>query len=368
MSKKIRNIACTVIFLAFIFALGAACFLREPVEVLVSERRKAAQMPEASVESVMDKSFFDDFESFLTDQFFMRDGFRSINAAIRMTLLRQTDNNKVYLADGHISEFQSVLNENSVKATADKLNSIYDKYIKGKNAKVYCSVVPDKNYYLAEKNGYPSLDYGRMLDIFTSEIKNMEYIDISDCLTIDDYYKTDSHWRQENIGAVVDRLGEKMGFATKPIDEYRAEKITDFEGVYAPRLAIGKMSDEIIALSSDVTDSAKVFNLETNKTTWGVYDKTKLSGYDKYEYYLSGAAAFLTVENPLAEEKKELVIFRDSFGSSLVPLMLEGYSKITVVDIRYISPQILGEYVDFTDCDVLFIYNTLILNQSNILK
>lgn len=368
MGRKIRSIICIVCFLVFVFSLGAACFLREPVEVLVSERRKAAQMPEASVESVMDKSFFDDFESFITDQFFMRDGFRSINAAIRMKLLRQTDNGKVYLAEGHISEFQSVLNENSVRATADKLNSIYDKYIKGKNAKVYCSVVPDKNYYLAEKNGYPSLDYGKMLDIFTSEIKNMEYIDISDCLTIDDYYKTDSHWKQENLGAVVDRLSEKMGFATKPIDEYRAEKITDFEGVYAPRLAIGKMSDEIVALSSEVTDSAKVFNLETNKTMQGVYDKEKLGGYDKYEYYLSGAAAFLTVENPLAKEKKELVVFRDSFGSSLIPLMLEGYSKITVVDIRYISPQILGEYVDFTDCDVLFIYNSLILNQSNILK
>lgn len=368
MGKKIRNIICTVCFSAFIVALGAACFLREPVEILVSERRKAAQMPEASVESVIDKSFFDDFESYLTDQFFMRDGFRSINAAIRMKLLRQTDNNKVYLAEGHISEFQSVLNENSVKATADKLNSIYDKYIKGKNAKVYCSVVPDKNYYLAEKNGFPSLDYVRMLDIFTSEVKNMEYIDIFDCLTADDYYKTDSHWKQENLAAVVDRFGEKMGFKVKPFEEYKSEKITDFEGVYAPRLAIGKMKDEIIALSSDVTDSAKVFNLETNKTTQGVYDKSKLSGYDKYEYYLSGAAAFLTVENPLAEVKKELVVFRDSFGSSLVPLMLEGYSKITVIDIRYISPQILGEYVDFTDCDVLFIYNTLILNQSNILK
>ncbi|MBQ2974320.1 MAG: hypothetical protein IJE19_08190 [Clostridia bacterium] len=368
MAKKIRNIICTVCFSAFIVALGAACFLREPVEILVSERRKAAQMPEASVESVMDKSFFDDFESYLTDQFFMRDGFRSINAAIRMKLLRQTDNNKVYLAEGHISEFQSVLNEKSVKATAEKLNSIYDKYIKGKNARVYFSVVPDKNYYLAEKNGFPSLDYGRMLDIFTSEVMNMEYIDIFDCLTADDYYRTDSHWKQENLAAVVDRLGEKMGFKVRPFDEYKSEKITDFEGVYAPRLAIGKIKDEIIALSSDVTDSAKVFNLEINKTTQGVYDKSKLSGYDKYEYYLSGAAAFLTVENPLAEEKKELVVFRDSFGSSLVPLMLEGYSKITVIDIRYISPQILGEYVDFTDCDVLFIYNTLILNQSNILK
>ncbi len=368
MGKKIRNIACIVCFSVFIFALGAACLLREPVEILVSERRKAQQMPEASVESVMDKSFFDDFEKYLTDQFPLRDGFRTVNAAIRMKLLRQTDNSKVYLSDGHISEFQSTLSESSVKSVADKLNSIYEKYIKDANAKVYYSVVPDKNYYLAEKNGFPSLDYDKMLGIFHSEIKNMEYIDIFDCLTADDYYTTDSHWKQENLSAVVDRLSQKMGFKTRSFSDYKIQKIANFEGVYAPRLALGSMSDEIITLSSDVTDNAKVFNLETNKTAQGVYDMSKLSGYDKYEVYLSGAAAFLTLENPLAEEKRELVVFRDSFGSSLVPLMLEGYSKITVVDIRYISPQILGEYVDFTNCDVLFIYNTLILNQSNILK
>lgn len=368
MGKKIRSIACIVIFSVFIFALGAACFLREPVEILVSERRKAAQMPGISADSVMDKSYFDDFEKFLTDQFPLRDGFRTVNAAIRMKLLRQTDNSKVYLADGHISEFQSTLSEKSVKNAAYKLNSIYEKYIKDTNAKVYYSVVPDKNFYLAEKNGFPSLDYNKMLEIYHSEIKNMEYIDIFDCLTADDYYTTDSHWKQENLSAVVDRLSKKMGFEARPFSDYKAQKIADFEGVYAPRLALGKMSDEIITLTSPVTDGARVFNLETNKTTQGVYDMSKLSGYDKYEVYLSGAAAFLTVENPLAEEKRELVVFRDSFGSSLVPLMLEGYSKITVIDIRYIAPQILGEYVDFTNCDVLFIYNTLILNQSNILK
>ena len=111
-----------------------------------------------------------------------------------------------------------------------------------------------------------------------------------------------------------------------------------------------------------------VYNLEPDKTTVGVYDRAKLKGNDKYDVYLSGAAALLTVENTLASSKKELVVFRDSFGSSLAPLLLEGYSKITLVDLRYFSSQLLGEYVDFTNADVLFIYNTQIINQSSLLK
>ncbi len=364
--KKIISIIC---FAAFIFTLGIACFAKEPVQVLVSERRKAAQFPEFSVEAVMDKSFFNGLEDFLADQFPLRDTFRSIKAAIQLRILNQSDNNGIYTADGHISELDYTLNETSVENAAKKLNDIYGKYIEGKDAECYFSVVPDKNYYLAEKNGYPSLDYGRMVEIYTSGVKNMEYIDIFDCLTLDNYYKTDSHWKQQEIGAVVKKLGEKMGFEAKPSDYYTAEKLTDFEGVYAPRLALGGgFKDEIITMNSSATDGAKVWNLETNKVTQGVYDKSKLESGDKYDVYLQGAAALLTVENPAATEKKELVIFRDSFGSSLAPLMLDGYSKITLVDLRYISSQMLGEFVDFSGCDVLFIYNTQILNQSSLLK
>ncbi len=366
MGKKIRNIISVSFFFTFIVALGLTCFLREPVDILVSERRKAAKFPEFSIEAVMDKSFFDGLEDYMTDQFPLRDVFRGIKAQIQLKLLGQKDNNGIYLADGHISELHSKLNEESVKKAAEKLNSIYSQYLEGKNTKCYYSVIPDKNYFLAEKNGYPSLDYDRLNEVYTSGVKNMKYIDIYSTLDIDDYFTTDSHWKQESINETVQKLGSEMGFAVR--NDYSIKKLADFKGVYSPRLAMGNMSDEIYALSSPSTENSTVFNLETNKTTLGVYDMAKLNGNDKYDVFLSGAAAFLEINNPTVTKKRELVVFRDSFGSSLVPLMLEGYSKITVVDLRYISSQILGEYVDFENCDVLFIYNTQIINQSSLLK
>jgi hypothetical protein len=71
----------------------------------------------------------------------------------------------------------------------------------------------------------------------------------------------------------------------------------------------------------------------------------------------------MTIENPNAGNDKELVIFRDSFGSSLAPLLVENYSKITLVDIRYVSSENIGRFIGFSDnCDVLFMYNTGTLN------
>ena len=95
---------------------------------------------------------------------------------------------------------------------------------------------------------------------------------------------------------------------------------------------------------------------------------TKLESPDLYEVFLSGAQPLLTVENPAGEAGRELVLFRDSFGSSLAPLLLQGYSKVTLVDIRYMHPDQVGDYVNFHSQDVLFAYSTLILNSGRSLK
>ena len=94
----------------------------------------------------------------------------------------------------------------------------------------------------------------------------------------------------------------------------------------------------------------------------------KAYGKDPYEMFLSGSLSLITIENPNATTDKELVIFRDSFGSSIAPLLVEGYAKITLVDIRYITSDLVGRFIDFENQDVLFLYSTLVLNNSVTLK
>lgn len=99
-----------------------------------------------------------------------------------------------------------------------------------------------------------------------------------------------------------------------------------------------------------------------------VYDEAKLGSRDLYDIFLSGSEPLLTIENPDADTEKELVLFRDSFGSSLAPLLLQGYRKVTLVDIRYMDPKLLSNYVNFQNADVLFLYSTLVLNSSGALR
>jgi hypothetical protein len=76
----------------------------------------------------------------------------------------------------------------------------------------------------------------------------------------------------------------------------------------------------------------------------------------------------VTVENPNGNTGKELIIFRDSFASSLAPLLMEGYDKITLIDLRYLASINVGRFVEFTDQDVLFLYSSNLVNNGKQVK
>ena len=83
---------------------------------------------------------------------------------------------------------------------------------------------------------------------------------------------------------------------------------------------------------------------------------------------IAGAISGVTIENDKSRTEKELIVFRDSYASSLIPLLVSEYSKITMIDTRYISPKILSDYIDFEGKDILFMYSTMVINNSISLK
>ena len=117
-------------------------------------------------------------------------------------------------------------------------------------------------------------------------------------------------------------------------------------------------------MTNETIENCNTYNYE-KKASGQIYTETNSA--DKYDIFVSGATSLVSIENPNAKSDKELLLFRDSFGSSLAPLLVENYKKITLIDLRYISSTLLANYIEFKDQDVLFMYSTTVLNQ-NILK
>ena len=94
----------------------------------------------------------------------------------------------------------------------------------------------------------------------------------------------------------------------------------------------------------------------------------KFDGKDMYEGFLSGTQGILRIENPNPTTDRELIMVRDSFGSAIAPLLVQGYRSVTLVDIRSVQIDFLDKFIDFHGQDVLFLYSTLVLNNSSTLK
>ena len=333
-------------------------------ELSDSERRPLAQLPDVSLDSVADGKFMKDFEKFSLDQFPLRDGFRTIKSLFHYHVLGQKDNNDIYVHDGYAAKQEYPMNVDSVNRALERFNHIYEKYLE--DSKVYMTVVPDKGYYLAEQAGQLAMDYEALFDRMETGMPWAQHIDLTGSLSLTDYYRTDTHWRQENLLPAAQTICDVLG-VTAP--ERIPATVLDrpFYGVYYGQAALPMEPDAQAILEYDYLKSCTVYDHETGKTT-SVYNMTKLDSRDLYDVFLSGARALLTIENPGGQAGKELIVFRDSFGSSMVPLLIQDYSKVTLVDTRYISSDLLDRYMDFHGQDVLFLYSALILNSSSAIK
>lgn len=361
--KRKSLLQLSVLCLVF-FGLAVWCWVKPAKAASETERRTLAQAPKLTGESVRSGEFMTDFESYTLDQFPLRDDFRSVKSALSLGLFRNLDKDGLYLAKGHAGKLIYPRQEPMLEHSAERFSYLYETYLKDTGSKVYFSMVPDKGAYLAAQTGRLSLDYEAFAEAIQEKTGNtMTYVEISDLLSLDSYYRTDPHWKQETLVPVAQRLGEAMGVELP--GEYRQETLGPFTGAYAGQLALPVQADTLRYLTNETLENCIVTSYATGSPKEGfLYDFEKTSGRDPYEFFLSGSQPLLVIENPNAKTDRELILFRDSFGSSLGPLLAEGYARVTLVDIRYVKSEVLGSFLDFHGQDVLFLYSTLLLNDS----
>ena len=363
MKQKVSSIGC-ILLLALWGALTLGAWFASPKAVSESERRPLAQFPAFDLQKPGE--FIGKFEDFSLDQFPLRDSFRRLKSLFHYNVLNQKDNNQIYLVDGYAAKMEYPLNTASVNRALGKFQKIYETCLKGNCENIVFAVVPDKGYYLAQPNGYLSMDYETLFSMVQG-LEWAQYVDLTELLRPEDYYRTDTHWRQEKIQSVAQALLTALGREPGEENYTPVNLERPFYGVYYGQAALPMEPETMTILTSDTLEDCIVTNLETGKAA-GIYDMAKLTSPDLYDVYLSGAVSLMTIDNPNAPDQKELIVFRDSFGSSLVPLLAQSYSRITLVDIRYVSSQMLDSFLTFDNQDVLFLYSTLILNNSATLK
>ncbi|MBE6944074.1 MAG: hypothetical protein E7453_07450 [Ruminococcaceae bacterium] len=360
MRKETKNFIVTLTYVCFTAFFVAMCICAglNPRAQSESERRPLAQFPEnITAKGLFDGSVIEKFDAFTVDQFPLRERFRGLKAAFQYQVLGLKENNGLALQDGYFAKITPEFTEGLVDGSIERLSYVYEKLVSGKT---YVCLVPDKNYYLGRDYGYPMPDYEAVIQKLQTALPGAQYVDIFDALSLESYYRTDTHWRQERLLPVAEKLCAALGVPVGK--DYTKNTLEGFKGVYYGQSAMSPEPDALVYLTNDTLADCTVYDYETGKHT-GIYNPEKFGGKDGYDVFLGGTKALLRIDNPNAKIDRELVVFRDSFGSSLIPLLVQGYQSVYVVDIRYVMPDALPQYIDMGGKDTLFLYSGLILDQ-----
>ncbi len=377
MNKKIRAVGA-VLVVALWLSLTLGAWFGAPEKYSQAEKRPLAQMPQLNADTLFGTNdqgvhpFMDGFEDYALDQFPLRDSFRSIKALFHGYVLQQSDNNGYYYKDGYLAKQDLALNTmaNSDLLAVDQklqvINKLYAASMAESGSKFYVSMVPDKSFYLAQKYGFPSLDYSILENKLKAGLPWAEYLDITPTLELADFYRTDTHWAQENLLPTVQYLCQAMGVTGPSAESFTPVKVDKpFYGVYHAQAALPNVvPDTMYVMESPIFDGVTYTVDGMPKTD--VYNMALLNSDDQYNIFLSGAKNGLVVmENPNATTDRHLILIRDSFGSAIAPLFAGDYAKITLIDLRVMSTPVLARFVDFQNADVLVLLSALALNNAD---
>ena len=163
-------------------------------------------------------------------------------------------------------------------------------------------------------------------------------------------------------------LCEALNMPAPAMEEFSLRELSKpFYGVYYGQAALPMKPEKLTVLESRRLEKCRVYHYATD--TYGqVYDFQKEESKDLYDVFLSGPQSLLRIENPNTEADRELIIFRDSFGSAIAPLLVSEYKTVTLVDIRYITQDTLEQHLQFNGQDVLFLYSASVINNSSTIK
>ncbi|MDR1589304.1 MAG: hypothetical protein LBS51_03840 [Oscillospiraceae bacterium] len=361
-----RQILVAVVFVAILGGFFVLNRLITPPDVSQSERRELAKLPELTISTLASGEFMDGFESFASDSFVFRDGLRTVRAASVFGLFLQTDKSGLYLGDSGAGKFERIDAESYRKA-ADKINKLADS-LPGLN--LYCAVVPDKSIYSGKY--LPGFEPSEAREILSERLDGVKYVDITDALDGGDFYRTDLHWDQTRLDGVCAALYAAMNISPESaMPDGGITTAGGFYGVYAGQLALPVAEDTMSYVTNGYIDGASVsyLNARTGELEPGpMYDAESFSGRDPYDLFLKGVQPLIVIDSPNSRTDRELYMFRDSFSSSLAPLLTSEYRRVTLIDLRYLDSRMLPSLVEFKPgADVLFIYSTQILNNESVL-
>lgn len=316
--------------------------------------------------TVRDKnSWMDDFEEYFSDHLAGREEWVRVRNEIEM-LAGKKEINGVYTLDDQMIQVFKEYDEETVLKSLNAMNQFAETHpdmqvslmLAPTAQELFSSEIPTYAGYLSEKS-------------FIDECyKKMNGITTIDCLSFlsghkDDYvfYRTDHHWTSLGAYYAYCAAAKTLGYSSYGLDSFNIETASSsFRGtLYSKTLDNSITPDSIdYYMLSSGEPKVKMTVYDGRKET--VYDSLYVRSYldvkDKYSSFTGSNSPLVTIETDV-DNGRNLLLIKDSYAHSLVPFLSKHYSKITMVDMRYINTD-LNNLIDLSEYQqAMFMFNVV---------
>lgn len=350
-----------VLFIALLAVGGALVLILPQHDFSENENRVLEEVQAPSLESCFSGDFQKSFETAVSDQFPLRDMWTGISSGIR-SLMGIHDAGGVYLGSDHYY-FEKKLNKDVPVSQYNKNIGILKRFM-GEHPNTRVMLVPSPASILTDQlpSCAPLYDMEAMFAT-AKQTLGEAFIDVRSALQeaaarTQVFYRTDHHWTTKGAYAAYRVYGEKTGVTSgtdSGMDSFSAVTDAFYGTTYSKSLTWNAVPDTIEQLEGNFPPDMKV--TINGNTPGAVYVPEKLNTKDKYAYFFGGNYADVTIDNPSTDNSdRELVIFKDSFANSFVPLLIRSYKKITMVDLRYETRPIRAVMEEHPDAECLVLY------------
>lgn len=311
------------------------------------------------------EAFRDDFEKYLCDHIAGRTEWVKLCNRLQ-TLSGKQEINGVFTVDNRMIQGFKSYDEKNVDQSINAINKYAERH---PDMQVYMMLAPTSQELYGSK--IPSFAGLASEKAFIDEVyKKLDKVTPIDCLSYlsghaDEYiyYRTDHHWTSLGAYYAYCAAAKTLGYSAYGQGSFNIETASsDFLGTLYSRTLDDSIEPDVMEYYFLASGEPKVEMTVNTGTELLKYDSLYVREFlevkDKYSSFTGSNAPVVDIKTDV-DNGKSILLIKDSYAHSLVPFLSKHYSRVTMVDLRYIRTD-LGRIVNLSDYDqTLIMYNAL---------
>ncbi|MEA4911446.1 MAG: DHHW family protein [Oscillospiraceae bacterium] len=356
---KKKNCALFLLVFGLILLCGLVNIVTPDREFSENENKYLASFPSLSWKSLINGTFASKYETYISDQFPLRDNWITAKSVGEYLLLKTENNGIVYGDDGYM--FGKFYSFDEKKLTSN-LNAI-DAFSFASLSDVYFIAVPSSYYPLVDKlpAGLPYVDENYFIGRINEYLSHSTTpVNVKDTLAVNSdkyiYYRTDHHWTTYGAWLAYSQFASAADLQAFSYASEQPTRVKDFLGTSYSKSKYFKAEPDVI----EYFDFSGRITID-GETHDSIYNYAQFDKRDKYAAFMWGNNGYAEIETDFDIDKLgSVLVIKDSFADSFIPFLTEHYNKIVLVDPRYYN----GSYKDlseqpFNDVLILFSFENL---------